>query len=50
MTTAKKGDEIAAWFKEHQSPEMDDLLRRFMEEGVNSIDTEVQQIHRQIKR
>ena len=44
----KRRDEIALWFKEHRSPENEEIMRSFLQEGITAIAKEVQEIRRQI--
>ena len=42
-------DEIALWFKEHQSDENQALLDQFMADGLEEIEVEIADIRRQIE-
>ncbi len=45
----RKVDEIALWFKDHKDPECQELLDKFMTEGLEEIVVEAEDIRRQIE-
>lgn len=41
-------NEISFWFRDHRSPETDAIFSKFMDDGLTAIETEVNELRRQI--